>query len=216
MGTGRDAGKATGPRPTPDAARADSLHGSCTPGPYVEGMNAPLHPSESLSPPVGRASQWVVEYALLGAVTATCTPLAGQVWVPLDLRRYALVAGALAALSGALLGLGLRAAAERVPGRSRAALALVVGWVPIGAWGALSAGLAAVWTQPDYWPLALPCGAVAGMVQGLWYVPTSVAIGRAGLPRWPLALLAAAPAPVLATCGVLGVLGALDAVGLGF
>ena len=99
-----------------------------------------------------------------------------------------------------------------VPARSRTSLALVFGPVATGAWGALVASAAALVDQPEYFALSIPCGAIAGALQGVWWVPLSVWLERRDLPRWPVALLSALPAPALGFAGVFGVVFVIDAV----
>jgi hypothetical protein len=164
-----------------------------------------------MNPPDPAALRWARDHALLGFVTSVVTPLCAEGWVPLDLRGYALHAGLLALVTGLAVGGALHALLWRFPERSRVAVALVVGPVPLGAWGGTVAALAALIDHPGYAALALPCGAVAGGLQGSWWVPAAVWLSHRGLPRWPVALLAGLTSPVLAFLGVFLVLWFLGA-----
>ena len=155
---------------------------------------------------------WARDFALLGLVTCTVTPLAAQPWLPLHLAAYSALAGLLGLFTGGVVGGGLRLLLGHVPARSRTSLALVFGPVATGAWGALVASAAALVDQPEYFALSIPCGAIAGALQGVWWVPLSVWLERRDLPRWPVALLSALPAPALGFAGVFGVVFVIDAV----
>ncbi len=175
-------------------------------------MNTLTRSSESVAALDPTALRWARDVALLGIVTATCTPLVGNTWVPLELGRYAGVAGALGLVGGAVAGGVWSASSTRFPARSRLALALVVGPVLFGALGGFAAGGAAVLEQPRYTLLALPCGTIAGTLQGTWFLPAAQWLGDRGLPRWPLALLSGLVSPVLAAAGVIGVMMVIELV----
>jgi hypothetical protein len=175
-------------------------------------MNTNLAAFGSASTTEHQPWTWARDFALLGLVTCTITPLAAQPWLPLHLVGYSTCAGVLGLLSGAVVGSGLRLLLQRFPERSRASVAFVFGPVATGAWGALVASAAALVEQPQYFALSLPCGAIAGALQGLWWVPLSVWLERRDLPRWPVALLSALPAPALGFAGVFGVVFVIDAV----
>ncbi len=145
----------------------------------------------SIDARLDRPRVWARDLALVGAITAL--PLALWRYLPLS---TALIAVALAAASGAVLGaLVPRLLHRRV--RRKPLVLLVPAAVGLGAlWGA-AVGLPAAWITHAPWIRVTELAASAGAAQLGWlWVPHAIGVARRG-SSWPTVALACMAAPLI-------------------
>jgi len=159
------------------------------------------------------ALRWMRDWALLGGITCAIAPgVADRLDVAPEV--FPQVAAALGAASGAALGLALRALLTRLPERAWVSFAAV--WpLFLGGWGAAVAGTSAILVAPSSAELAVVCGAVAALVQTLWFAPAYVLQARRRGWRWPLLAVAVPMAVLAGVADIAAVAGLNEAFGWG-
>ena len=142
------------------------------------------------------ALRWMRDWALLGGITCAIAPVSA-VLLGAAPEAFLPLAVALGTASGGAVGLAMRAMLARAPERSWVALAAVV-WTPVlGGWGAVVSAAAANFVVPELNRAAVLCGAIAALLQTLWFSPAYALQARRQGRRWPL-LAGAVPVAVLA------------------
>ena len=160
------------------------------------------------------ALRWMRDWALLGGITCAIAPV-GAVQLNLVPEAFLPLVVALGTASGGAVGLAMRAMLARAPERSWVALAAVV-WTPVlGGWGAAVAGTSAILVAPSSAELAVVCGAVAALVQTLWFAPAYVLQARRRGWRWPLLAVAVPMAVLAGVADIAAVAGLNEAFGWG-
>lgn len=147
--------------------------------------------------------RWALDWAWVGAATSALAPMTIRGSMGIIPEDYPWVAGALGASSGLVVGALLGWMYRAVPERSRVAVLGVLTPLPLGAWGASVAAVAAFYTAPSMVGLAFFLGSFVAIPQMMWLIPVYTACARRGWQLAPI-LLATVAAPAAAYIGVTG------------
>ncbi|TNE86984.1 MAG: hypothetical protein EP330_20460 [Deltaproteobacteria bacterium] len=154
--------------------------------------DATWHPPTSTDAPLSAdLPRWIRDWALLGGLTGALAPGAlvfvttrDDPEIPSEVLNFVWTAGVLGLVSGAIVGIVLCLALQRVPRFARVSASAVLGFVVLGAWGATVSGLAAALTVTlDVAVVAMLLGAIAAVFQCGWVTPLYAWLAGRDLPR---------------------------------